>query len=162
MEGAGQTARTCVSARTRPDSRDAMKRIVVAAKAGADQPWLADAAAGLAEEIGAEVAVVSFDALELEALSTLPRSELAREAEAAAASVAQRIAQAGVRVTAEHRSGPVVPGVLVFAEEHEADLIVVGATSRGRVARRMLGTLTTRLVERSRRPVLVITPPPTA
>jgi len=35
----------------------------------------------------------------------------------------------------------------------------VGATSRGPVARRMLGTVTTRLVERSRRPVLVVTPP---
>jgi nucleotide-binding universal stress UspA family protein len=61
-------------------------------------------------------------------------------------------------VTAEHRAGPIVRGVLVFAEEHEADLIVVGASTRGRVSR-MLGTVTTRLVERSRRPVLVIAPP---
>ena len=62
---------------------------------------------------------------------------------------------------AHHRSGPVVRGILVFAEEQEADLIVVGATSRGPVARRMLGNVTTRLIERSRRPVLVITPPHT-
>ena len=137
-----------------------MKRIVVAAKAGAEQPWLADAASHLAEEMGAEVAVVSFDGLELEALSTLPRSELAKGAEAASKAVAERIERAGIRVHAEHRAGPVVRGVLVFAEEQEADLIVVGATTRGPVARRMLGTTTTRLVERSRRPVLVITPPP--
>jgi hypothetical protein len=39
---------------------------------------------------------------------------------------------------------------------------VAGATSRGAVARRVLGTITTRLVERSRRPVLVITPPRSA
>jgi nucleotide-binding universal stress UspA family protein len=139
-----------------------MKRIVVAAKAGADQPWLADAAADLAEEIGAEVAVVSMDGMELEALSTVPRSELARAAETAATQMAERLGQAGTPVTAEHRSGPVVRGVLVFAEEQEADLIVVGATSRGPVARRVLGTVTARLVERSRRPVLVITPPPPA
>ena len=138
-----------------------MKRIVVAAKAGADQPWLADAAANLGEELGAEVAVVSFDGLDSEALSTVPRSELARGAEEAATRVAERIERAGVPVVAEHRAGPVVRGVLVFAEERDADLIVVGATSRGPVARRMLGTVTTRLVERSRRPVLVITPPPT-
>ena len=137
-----------------------MKRIVVAAKAGADQPWLADAAASLAEELGADVAVVSLDGVEMEALSTLPRSEHAKGAEAAAAQVAERIGQAGIPVTAEHRSGPVVRGVLVFAEEQEADLIVVGATTRGPGARRMLCTTTTRLVERSRRPVLVITPPP--
>jgi nucleotide-binding universal stress UspA family protein len=135
-----------------------MQRIVVAAKAGAEQPWLADAAAGIAEETGADVAVVSFDGLELEALSTIPRDELAKGAEQSAREVAERIARAGVGVTAEHRAGPIVRGVLVFAEEKEADLIVVGATSRGRVSR-MLGTVTTRLVERSRRPVLVITPP---
>ena len=139
-----------------------MKRIVVAAKAGTEQPWLADAAADLAEEIGADVAVVSFDGLELEALSTVPRSELAKGAEAAAKAMAERAASHGVNVVAEHRAGPVVRGILVFAEEQEADLIVVGATSRGRVARRMLGTVTTRLIERSRRPVLVITPPPSS
>jgi nucleotide-binding universal stress UspA family protein len=138
-----------------------MKRIVVAAKAGADQPWLADAAANLAEEIGADVAVVSFDGLELEALSTVPRSELAKGAKEATEAVAERIRRAGVTAQAESRAGPVVRGILVFAEEQEADLIVVGATTRGPVARRMLGTVTTRLIERSRRPVLVITPPNT-
>jgi nucleotide-binding universal stress UspA family protein len=138
-----------------------MKRIVVAAKAGAEQPWLADAAAALAQELGAEAAVISLDGLELEALSTLPRDELKKDAEGAANAVAERIGSHGVPVHAEARSGPVVRGVLVFAEEQEADLIVVGATTRGPVARRMLGTLTTRLIERSRRPVLVITPPPT-
>ena len=135
-----------------------MQRIVVAAKAGVEQPWLADAAAGIAEETGAHVAVVSFDGLELEALSTVPRDELASGAAHAAKAVADRIARAGVDVTAEHRAGPIVRGVLVFAEEQEADLIVVGASTRGRVSR-MLGTVTTRLVERSRRPVLVIAPP---
>lgn len=100
----------------------------------------------------------SADGLELEALSTVPRDALAQGAERAAKQVAERIARAGVDVTAEHRAGPIVRGVLVFAEEHEADLIVVGASTRGRVSR-MLGTVTTRLVERSRRPVLVIAPP---
>src|SRR5688572_13701864 len=60
-----------------------MQRIVVAAKAGADQPWLADAAAQIAQETGAEVDVVSVDGLELEALSTVPRSELAALAQEA-------------------------------------------------------------------------------
>jgi len=139
-----------------------MKRIVVGAKAGVEQPWLADAAANLADEIGAEVVVVSFDGLELEALSTIPRDELAKGAEASASQVAQRIESTGITVRAEHRSGPVVRGLCVFAEEQEADLIVVGATTRGKLARRMLGTVTSRLIERSRRPVLVITPPHTA
>src|SRR5918997_3533729 len=136
-----------------------MRRIVVAAKAGSDQSWLADAAADIAEELGGEVAVVSMDGVELEALSPLPRSEFAKGAEQASKAVAERIAARGVRTTAEHRAGPVVRGILVFAEEHEADLIVVGASTRGAVARRMLGSMSARLIERSRRPVLVMTPP---
>jgi hypothetical protein len=52
-----------------------MQRIVVAAKAGADQPWLADAAAELAQQTGAAVSVVSLDGLDVEALSPTPRSE---------------------------------------------------------------------------------------
>jgi nucleotide-binding universal stress UspA family protein len=139
-----------------------MKRIVVAAKAGAEQPWLADAAASLAEELHADVAVVSVDGLELEALSTVPRETLARDAADAASRLAQQIAETGVTVRAEHRAGPVVTGVLVFAEEQEADLIVVGGTTRGRMRRRMFGTVTARLVERSRRPVIVIAPPTTS
>ena len=38
-----------------------MERIVVAAKAGSDQPWLADAAVELAQQTGAAVSVVSVD-----------------------------------------------------------------------------------------------------
>ena len=43
-----------------------MQRIVVAAKAGEDEPWLADAAASLAEQTGASVSVVSVDGLDVE------------------------------------------------------------------------------------------------
>ena len=110
-----------------------MKRIVVAAKAGADQPWLADAAANLAEELGAEVAVVSLDGIELEALlHRPPRGARARRRGGGDARWPSGSARPGSRRRAAHRSGPVVRGVLVFAEEQEADLIVVGATSRGR------------------------------
>ena len=53
-----------------------MERIVVAAKAGTDHPWLADAAAELAQQTGAAVSVVSLDGLDVEALSPTPRSVL--------------------------------------------------------------------------------------
>ena len=52
-----------------------MQRIVVAAKAGADELWLADAAARLAEQTGAKVSVVTVDGLDVEMGSTMPRSE---------------------------------------------------------------------------------------
>ena len=70
-----------------------------------------------------------------------------------------RLQQEGVRVTGHVRPGAVVPGILVFAEEREADMIVCGASSRGRLASRMLGSVPLELIQRARRPVLVVTPP---
>jgi len=136
-----------------------MHRIVVAAKAGSDEPWLADAAADLAEQTGAAVSVVSVDGLDVEMGSTMPRSEYTAMAQAAADAVSGRIREAGREVDAHVRPGKVVPGVLIFAEEHDADLILVGASKRGPVAKRVLGDVSLELVSRSRRPVMVISPP---
>ena len=136
-----------------------MKTIVVAAKAGADQPWVADAAAELAQQTGAQVKVVSVDGVDTEMLSPTPRSaniEIARES---AEKLAQRVSEHGVPATADVRPGQVVRGILVYAEEQEADMIVVGASSRGPVARRLLGDVPLELVQKSRRPVLVVSPP---
>jgi nucleotide-binding universal stress UspA family protein len=136
-----------------------MQRIVVAAKAGADEPWVADAAADLARQTGAAATVVSVDGLELEALSPTPRAEFASRARESAEALALRLRAAGIEAGAETRSGPVVPGLLLYAEEHDADVIVVGASSRGRVASRLLGDVPLELVQRSRRPVLIIARP---
>ncbi len=133
-----------------------MQRIVVAAKAGQEQPWVADAAAELAKQTGAAVSVVSVDGVELEALAPMPRSEYAQAARKSAEDVAARLRAAGVEAGVEVRSGRVVPGILVYAEEQEADLIVVGAATRGPVAQRLLGDVALELVNRSRRPVLMV------
>jgi nucleotide-binding universal stress UspA family protein len=133
-----------------------MDRIVVAAKAGSEQPWVADAAAELAQQTGAAVAVVSVDGVEREALSPLPREAYADDARRSAEALAAQIRQAGVEATAAARPGRVVPGILLYAEEQDADLILVGASTRGRVAQRVLGDVPLELVQRSRRPVMVI------
>jgi nucleotide-binding universal stress UspA family protein len=133
-----------------------MERIVVAAKAGADQPWVADAAAQLANQTGAKVDVVSVDGVDVEMLSPLPRSEYEQNARESAEKIAARIREQGVEANAATRSGKVVPGILLFAEERDADVILVGASTRGRVARKILGDVPLELVERSRRPVLVV------
>ena len=137
----------------------AMERIVVAAKAGADQPWVADAAAELAKQTGASVRVVSVDGVEMEALSPLPRSEYLQDAREAAEAMTERLRDQGVDAIAAVRSGRVVPGILLYAEEEDADLIVVGASTLGPVARRILGDVPLELVQRSRRPVLVVSAP---
>jgi len=136
-----------------------MQQIVVAAKAGADEPWLADAAADLAEQTGARLAVVSVDGLDVEMGATMPRSEFADMARTAAEGVAARLRERGRDAEAHVRAGKVVSGVLIFAEEQEADLILVGASKRGPVAQRVLGDVSLELVSRSRRPVMVIAPP---
>ena len=137
-----------------------MQRIVVAAKAGEDEPWLADAVADLAHQTGAMVSVVSVDGLDVEMGSTLPRSEYEKLADNAAEGIAERLRAAGLEVAdVAVLAGRVVPGVLLYAEEHDADLILVGASKRGRVAKRLLGDVPLELVSRSRRPVMVISPP---
>jgi len=137
-----------------------VQRIVVAAKAGSDQPWLAEAAAQLALQAGAAaVDVVSADGLDMEAFSTVPRSELSELAREAAEALAGRLRALGVEATAHVLQGAVVRSVLLFAEEYDADLIVCGGSTRGPVAQRLLGTVPLELIRRSRRPVLVITPP---
>jgi nucleotide-binding universal stress UspA family protein len=135
-----------------------MQRIVVAAKAGSDQPWLADAAAELAHQTGAAVSVVSLDGLDVETLSTLPREEFQQQAKQAVEGFTERLKAAGVEADGDVRSGPVTRGILLYAEEKEADVIVVGASTKGRVARKVLGSVPVELIQRARRPVLVITP----
>jgi nucleotide-binding universal stress UspA family protein len=138
-----------------------VQRIVVAAKAGADQPWLAEAAAQLATQAGsgAVVDVVSADGLDMEAFSTVPRSALAEEPRQAAEAIAEQIRAHGVEASAHSLQGPVVRSVLLFAEDRDADVIVCGGSTRGAIAQRLLGTVPIELIRRSRRPVLVITPP---
>ena len=136
-----------------------MQRIVVAAKAGVDEPWVADAAAELAQQTGAGVSVVSVDGLEMEGLSPMPRGEFTVLAKRSVDGMVERLAAAGVEAAGEVRPGKVVPGILLFAEEQDADLIMVGASRRGPVARRVLGDVPLELVGRSRRPVLVISNP---
>jgi nucleotide-binding universal stress UspA family protein len=136
-----------------------MKTIVVAAKAGADEPWVADSAAELAHQTGAQARVVSVDGVDVEMLSPAPRSEYAKAAREAAERTADRLRGHDVEATADVRPGKVVRGILLYAEEVEADLIIVGASRLGPVARRLLGDVPLELVQRSRRPVMVVSAP---
>src|SRR5688500_4588107 len=151
--------RTAAARETSRTKGRRMQRIVVAAKAGAEQPWLADAAAQLAQQTGAEIEVVSVDGLELEGLSTVPRAELAAQAKATVDAMLARLRDLGVQATGQVLPGRVVRGILVYAEEREADMIVSGASTRGPVASRLLGNVPLELVQKARRPVLIISPP---
>jgi len=136
-----------------------MKRILLVSTAGFDEPWLVTPTAQLAEETGAEVTVLTVDDIESQRFTAVPRAELMGQAEATAQRLAGRLAEAGVAATPIARPGPAVATAIAFADEIDADLIVVGSSGRQRVVKRLLGSLALDLVQRSRRQVLVVTEP---
>jgi nucleotide-binding universal stress UspA family protein len=136
-----------------------MKRILLVSTAGADEPWLVTPTAQLAEETGAEVTVLAVDDVESQRFTALPRAELLSQARATAQRLADLLAETGVATTPVARSGPAADAAIEFAEEIDADLIVVGSSGRHAVVKRLLGSLALNLVQRSGRQVLVVTEP---
>ncbi|MEV6597843.1 universal stress protein [Actinoplanes sp. NPDC051346] len=134
-------------------------RIVLAANPEADQPWVADAAAGLARQTGGTVAVVAVDEVELERLAAAPRGVYTERAEHAASAAVERLTAAGVEATRTVLPGRALERILAFADEQDADLIMVGSSTRPRLAERLLGSLPLDLIKRSSRPVVVVTHP---
>jgi nucleotide-binding universal stress UspA family protein len=133
--------------------------IVVAANPEADQPWVADAAAKLAKQTAASVSVISVDEVELERLAPLPREVYLERAEGAAQAMVARLAAAGVEASRTVLSGRALDRILEFADQQDADLVVVGASTRPAIAERLLGSVPLALIKKSRRPVLVIAHP---
>jgi nucleotide-binding universal stress UspA family protein len=133
--------------------------IVLAAKPDADQPWITDAVARLAKQTGATVSVVAVDEVELERFSPAPRSVFVQGAKEAVDTAVRRLADVGVEA-----QGTVLPGrplerIIEFAAQQEADVIVVGASSRPALTERLLGSVPLQLIEKASRPVLVVTHP---
>jgi nucleotide-binding universal stress UspA family protein len=136
--------------------------LVLAANAEEDRAWVVEATVDFARKTGATVAVVCVDEVELERLAPVPRSVFADRASAAAAAAAAHLTAAGISATSTVRSGLARDQILAFAEQEQADVIVVGASTRPAVATRLLGSTPLAVVARSTRPVLVVTRPPDA
>lgn len=137
-----------------------MNRILVVSTAGANEPWLAGPAEQLAKETGADVTVLVVDDVESQRFEALPRDVTVQQASEAAERLADLLAEAGVAAQPVARSGPAAPTATEFADEIDADLIVVGSRRRrSGVVQRLLGSLPLDLVQRSGRQVLVVTEP---
>ncbi len=136
-----------------------MKQILLVSTAGADQLWLADAAAQIADEIGADVTVLVVDDVESQRFAALPRAELLGEASATADLLVARITERGATATPVIRSGHAASAAIELADEIDADLIVVGSSHRPEVVERLLGSLALDLIKRSSRQVLVVSAP---
>lgn len=134
-------------------------RILVVVPEGQDGSLLVGPTTQLAREPDAAVTVLGVDDVESQRFETIPRSELAERAELGAQGTADRLAEEGVKAEVIVRSGPAERVAMEAAEEMDADLIVVGAGSRGPMMRRLLGSLPMDLVQRSGRQVLVVAEP---
>lgn len=136
-----------------------MKRILALSTAGLDESWLVTPIAQLAEETGAAVTVLVVDDIESQRFTAVPRAEAIGEAAATARRLADGLRAAGVDATPVTRAGPAVATAIEFADEIDADLIVVGSSRRRGVVKRLLGSMALDLVQKSGRQVLVVTEP---
>jgi nucleotide-binding universal stress UspA family protein len=130
--------------------------LVLALNAELPQEWVVDATADFATKTGATVAVVCVDEVQLERLAPVPRSVFVSRAEEAASQALQRLRDAGIDATSTVLQGLARDLVLAFAEEQDADLVVVGASDRAPLATRLLGSVPLELLARATRPLLVI------
>jgi nucleotide-binding universal stress UspA family protein len=84
---------------------------------------------------------------------------LLHEARSYLADVRDRMKGLKARIQTVARIGPVVATTLEVAAERDSTLIVTTVAHRPRIVRFLFGSVTERLVERSRIPVLVVPPP---
>jgi len=137
-----------------------MTTILVCVTPRVDEPWVAEAGAQLAGEMGGQVVLLSVEEVESQRFEALPRSETRAGASEAAERAAERLREAGAEpAQVLVRSGRPVQTVLDVADEVDADMILVGSSPRRPLAQKLLGSVALELVQRSRRNVMVISEP---
>jgi nucleotide-binding universal stress UspA family protein len=77
------------------------------------------------------------------------------ESETALKSAAEAAEAAGVSYALERISGETVPTIVAFADEKEADVIVLGSRGRNALATALLGSVSHGVLRHASRPVLV-------
>ncbi len=119
----------------------------------------------LAQCTGAEIALVRVAVQPLYEYTTDPiLFETVREdTEAESAEYLERVVSElraeGFKATAEPCSGPVAETILDYAQEIEADLIIMSTHGRSGFARWFIGSVADKIVRASRLPVLLVRPP---
>jgi nucleotide-binding universal stress UspA family protein len=78
------------------------------------------------------------------------------ESEVALNEAGEAAEEAGVSYKLERISGTPMEAVIALADEQDADLIVTGSHGRGAIGSALLGGVSTELVKRAKRPVLVV------
>lgn len=92
----------------------------------------------------------------LHAILMLPVPELRQVGEAIAGHAAQKLAAVGFRVSQSVHEGDPADQIMEVAKKLDADLIVTGAKGLGAIARFLLGSVSTKLVQHSTCSVLIV------
>ena len=140
-----------------------MKSIVIATDGSPSSREATDFGLELAAEQGAEVTFVhvlppdDFVVPGRAGLS-VPRAHHVEmdESEVALADAANAAEGAGVSYGLERISGDTVDEIVAVADAKRADLIVVGTRGRGSITSALLGSVSSGVLRRAKRPVLVV------
>lgn len=143
-----------------------MQRILVAIDGSSIALHAADNASDLASHTGAEVTLATVveppqPATDLRSERTLRAllDALRSTGEGHLHEARQRCHEKGIEAKTMLREGDPAAELLRMAKEINADLIVCGSHGRGVVGRLMLGSVSSKIVHRSRVPVLVVPAP---
>jgi nucleotide-binding universal stress UspA family protein len=99
------------------------------------------------------------EAITVMVVHVMPSSKYPEVTEAGKALVhcsAEKLAMAGYEVEEILRFGNPADEIIELAHRHKADLVVTGAKGKGAVARLLLGSVSTRLIQHSRCSVLLV------
>jgi len=140
-----------------------MKKIIIATDGSSHAQEAVAFGLELASEQEAEVTFVHvlppdefFVAGRLGPAIPIQHREPMDESEAALNEAGEAAEKAGVSYKLERISGTPVEAIIALADEQDADLIVTGSHGRGAIGSTLLGSVSTELVKRAKRPVLVV------
>lgn len=126
-----------------------------------------DEAIRLAQGLGAPVRIVHVlprpveqtiagGTIDWEMLREITQTEEVEEARTLSQEWAEVVRAAGIDVDAEVRPHPAVDGILAAIDEHEPSMLVVGSRGRSGFKKWVLGSVATKVAQRSPIPVLVV------
>lgn len=133
-------------------------RILVPTDGSQGTAHVAMQAFDLAEKYGATVHLlyVVDDFGPILALTSMTRAELRDRGDLALATLAELAGASQLEVVSEIRDGDPAHEILAYADEIDADAIVMGTHGRSGIERRLIGSVAERVVRNADRPVMTI------